>query len=197
MSFVGNDRYLPTVRYKKILAEGDLDAMAVLSRNPQREAQFAFIEQPLYAVRHRVVTRADLGLELVSVDQVQQHNLKVVALHGTGSAKHAIPLFGEDRVDDASLTVESMLRKVASGRGDVAYYHDIGLLQGMRTPEVAADLTIHPTAFHEYHHYFALRKDAPQDWVTAITAGLRDLSESGQLDVIVAKYVYHDEVAQK
>ena len=185
----GYDYFIPARRYKVMLEKGQLDLMCGLSKNPEREKKFKYIDIPLYQVKHLLVSRKELDLQIKSIDDVHNNRLLVLSIHGTGTAKYGKRIFGDNLYSSGINNPEVLLKMLISNRGDLAYYHNLGLLHQIKKSHLSGKVIIHPVVPREYSHYLVMSREVPQDIVGEIYGLVNKLKKDGSLDKIFSSYV--------
>jgi ABC-type amino acid transport substrate-binding protein len=188
VSITGYDNFLPPKRYKGMLENGHIDIMAGLSYTPERSEKYRFFEPPLYAVRHVVISRKAANIAFHTAADIRDQRLRILTVHGTGSANYAKELFGASLVDDGAQDTHALLRKLRLGRGDLAYYHDLGLYSAARDNRSAEDLQFHQHVFREYAHYLVASRHLPEDEFRMLEGLWQDVARSDEYAAMLRRY---------
>lgn len=188
----GYENFIPAKRYKLMLEDGELDLMLGLSKNPEREKRFQYIDIPLYSVKHVIVSRADANLQINSIEDIIKKRLSVISILGTGSAKYAKQIFGEELVSSVTKRPETLMRMLIANRGDLVYYHNLGIMHEIRRGDLFKKVTIQPVIPREYSHYLAMSRKTSKDIVKKVYDVVLKLKQNGRLDDIYKKYAAED-----
>lgn len=161
---------LPWTRgYQRLRSEPNV-ALFTTARTPEREALFHWVG-PLYASRMAFYARSDDPRCIDSLDAARQ--VKSIATYKDDSAEQILKSLGFTNLDSSNSPL-SNVRKLASGRVDLWFFHSL------IAPDIAREAGVEPRAIRAVHayrknsFYIAISKttapDVVQQWQAALDA---------------------------
>ncbi len=189
LSITGHERFIPLPRINKMLEVGTLDLFVGLAKTDARQKKYRFIETPLYPLNYIAVVRADEKVDEYSIGDIESLSQqgRVISLFGAAVSARLQRLDVE--VDDGAKSVEAMLQKLVSGRGDIVFYHDLGLLNSIRDMGLESSVRVLPVSYRRYHHYLAVSNGLDPASVDKLGKALLELHKSGRLQRISDPYL--------
>ncbi|WP_317205173.1 ABC transporter substrate-binding protein [Janthinobacterium sp.] len=189
LKFVGDQTMQPLIRVEAGIAAGDLDAACGFIRTPQREAGFVYVEPPLFAVNYFLTVRADDTIRIGNWNDVRKLGDEgvILAIHGFGGSKRLNEIGGL-LVDSGANTSTLNFQKLLAGRGRFYYHRSPGIKAEIRKAGVLGKVKILPTSMDSQKLYLVLSKTLSADTVNRVAAALAQLSKSGELAHLLAKW---------
>ena len=86
--------------------------------------------------------------------------------------------------------MEQSLKKLAAGRVDLVYYHDMGLAWQIKNFNLGNNVVLvdMPEKFDSSPHYIIFAKNASQKMMTEINAAIESMQADGSINRILQKY---------
>ncbi len=189
LKFVGDQAMQPLSRVEAGVTFGDLDAACGFVRTPQREAKFNYVEPPLFPVKYYLVARADDDIQIGNWDDVRklgEHGV-ILVIHGFAISKR-LEEIGGLRVDSGANTSALNFQKLLAGRARFYYHRSPGVLAEIRNAGLAGKVKVLPANMDTQKFYMALSKALPADVAERVRAAIAQLSKSGELAELLAKW---------
>lgn len=189
LKFVGDQTMQPLIRVEAGIAAGDLDAACGFLRTPQREAKFVFVEPPLFSVNYFLTVRADDNVRVGNWDDVRRLGNEgvILVIHGFGGRKR-LEEIGGLLIDSGGNTSTVNFQKLLAGRGRFYYHRSPGIKAEIRKAGVLGKVKVLPTSMDSQKLYLVLSKTLSADTVGRVAAALAQLSRSGELANLLAKW---------
>ncbi len=189
IKFSGYQAFLPFKRLQRYLQDGDLDVFVGLKKTAKREKILTFLKTPLYKVNYVAAVRSGNREQIRSFDDIRSLGEKgrILTVFGTAASRF-LKQQGGLIIDDTARTPLIAVKKLMAGRGDILFYHDLGLKNIIKKDNLGQEIKVLPTSFLDYRHYAAFSKKTPQAIVVRVEDALEELIESGQIDGIYKKY---------
>ncbi|MCL6416799.1 transporter substrate-binding domain-containing protein [Aestuariirhabdus sp. Z084] len=184
----GYDRLVPLTRIKRMLKEGFIDLFAGLAYTPERERDFRYLKPPLYRLRYIAVVRADFPLDkdrLATIEELASQG-RMISLFGTAASDYL--LRRGISVDDGAKNVEAMLLKLLAKRGDILFYHDLGLLHTIDELELNDQVQVVSMSYRSYDHYLVVSEQLEQPYLDRLQRALQAIHDNGVLEAIGQRY---------
>lgn len=182
-----NNEKVPVKRIQYYLeqnAEIDLFVGAALTEDLVASGiQFSV---PLYSLNGAFAKRRDDPFVFVNPDSLK--GLTVGVLRGSRSVETMTNIEGVT-VEETS-TMEQSLKKLAVGRVDLVYYHDMGLAWQIKHFNLGDNVVLAEMdeKFDSAPHYIIFSKNASQKIITAINTAIESMQADGSMDRILQKY---------
>lgn len=187
LRFPGVEQPHPLRRVELLLEEGGIDVFFCLLRSPERAQRWQYGPTPLYGVRHAVVLRAEMALDLDGYEALAQLSRQqpVVVMRGSilvQALKREGVAVAEVASDREAL--EMLLR----GRASAVYGQEQNLQQAIRDAQLGARVRLQSQGFPLEYQFLVYRKDLPQAAVDRLNAALKRLEADGSLRRIAEAY---------
>lgn len=189
IKFVAPPELVRFNRIKSDLQHGVIDVFLGMTRTPEREKQFIYLDPPLYSLTHVLAVRHNDPIIINSFDDIRQleEKGKILTNQGTSSANY-LRKQGGLSVDAGAMTLSQNLTKLEKGRGRFVYFHNLGLINTIRMEGWEEKVKILPVSFHSYSHYLVFSRYADPEAVRIVKRALKELAESGELQAVTEKY---------
>ncbi|GAB2869132.1 hypothetical protein GCM10027277_42830 [Pseudoduganella ginsengisoli] len=189
LRFTGWEQPMSLPRVENALADSQLDVFCALIRTPAREAKFAFLDVPVYTVRHRLAVRANDDVQVRSLDDIRKlgPGNVVIVLKGTAH-EESLRRYGGLSLDASSQNLDVNLRKLAHGRGRFLYHTENALLRYIDSEKLGSQVKLLPAVLKEDNLLFAVSRSLPAPTVDMLRSALQHLAERGELKKIYAAY---------
>jgi ABC-type amino acid transport substrate-binding protein len=176
-------------RIKHDLQLGRIDVFLGMTRLPEREKDFIYLDPPLYTLHHTLAMRSTDSADIKDFDDLRKlgEQGKLLTNHGTSSERF-LNRQGGLVIDAGGMNLSQNIMKMFKGRGRFVYFHDLGLYSTIKKEGWAGRIKVLPVFFHSYSHYLAFSKHADPEAVRIVKRALRELSASGELQAVTAKY---------
>ena len=140
---------------------------------------------PLYPLNGAFAKRKDDPFVFVNTDSLK--GLTVGVLRGSRSVQ---TMNIEGVTVEETNTMEQSLKKLAAGRVDLVYYHDMGLAWQIKNFNLGSDVVLvdMPEKFDSSPHYIIFSKNVSQKIITEINMAIESMQADGSIDRILQKY---------
>ncbi len=189
INFSGYEDFLPFKRLQMYLENGEIDVFFGFKKTTKREERYNFLDVPLYQVNYVIATLVDDNTNIHDFEDIRSLGSKGRILTVSGSAaSRFLQRQGGLLIDDSARSPSTLLKKLAGGRGRLAFYHDLGLRTMIERENLEHKIKILPTSFSKYHHYAAFSKNIPPGTVSKVGRAIKGLINNGELARIKRKY---------
>ncbi len=175
--------FLPWKRSQQFLETGRLDLVAGMARTPERERKYQFSRVPLYTVRSILATRTGSpGIEGGLAGLAGRY---VIAVRGTRTARllARVPGVHVTLADSPFMALRMLLAK----RGDVVFYHDLGLVYLLKIHHWRDRIRLGPV-IDEYDQFMAYSRMLTPEIRKTIDNRLERMKKDGTMAKIMARY---------
>jgi len=189
LHFSGTEQPMSLRRIEALLAEGQLDIFCALIRSPAREARMAFIEVPIYTVRHRIAVRAEDGVNVHSLEEIRRlgHEAAVIVNKSTAH-EDLLRSAGGLQIDASSPDTAVNLKKLVAQRGRFYYHTENALLRYIEDGGLEGKVRLLPTVFKSEALYLACSPRLAPATRQRLQQALEKLARRGELERIYAGY---------
>lgn len=189
LRFSGWDTPMPLRRIEPMLAEGQLDAFCGLLRSSAREARFAFVEPPVYTVRHRIAVRADDAVNVQSFEDIRRLGAEGLVIAARSTAHEDwLRAKGGLLLDASSADTGVNLKKLVAKRGRFLYHTENALRRYIADEGLGDKVRLLPTIFKEEGLFFVVSNSLPPASTARLRTALEKLAKRGDLERIFAAY---------
>ena len=181
--------FLPSKRIQEYLEEGELDIFFGYIKNKKRLKRFAFLDIPIYPLKHVVAVRAEDTVNVKTFDDIRKLGKKGIILSVNGGAsRNYLNKQGGLIIDAGGMTHKGNLQKLIGNRGRFVYSHNLGLVALIKQQSLQHKIKILPASFRDYFHSVAISKELSKETVKELNKTLNKLSNNGELSKILRKY---------
>lgn len=174
---------MPWKRLQTYLENGTLDIIVGMAKNKTRVKKYVFSKEPLYTVRSVFAVLLKSTFEYHSPEDL--YGKHVIAIQGTKTAKSLKLTPSTNIVLTNSPT--AALKMLLAKRGDVVFYHDMGLAYIIKTNHWKNLIRLEH-GIEEYDHYIGYNKKVPNKVRSAIDKQLAEMKKDGTLKQILNRY---------
>ncbi|MYM66112.1 transporter substrate-binding domain-containing protein [Pseudoduganella sp. FT55W] len=186
--FSGDQGWSPSARIDANLNAGLLDVACGMTKTAERQDR-QLLEPALFSLQYVLLARAD---DTVAVsrwqDIIQMGGENVVlSVNGTGPSRQlsTIPAL---RVDAGSASVRQNLHKLMIGRGRFFYYRSPANHPLIREYCAHRQIRVLPGVMRQAQAYMLVGPHVPPAIQQRLSAALRKLKDSGELDHLAKKW---------
>ena len=192
LRFTGWTQPMSLPRIESALAEGQLDVFCALIHTRARAARFAYIDVPVYTVRHKVAVRADDKVAVGTLDDIRRLGQDSVIIVARGTA-YASLLEREPglHLDASSRDPEVNLRKLLNRRGRFFYHSEGALRRTIADERLTGMVKLLPAVFKEEPLYFVVSRSLAPGAAAQLRQALHTLAAQGELQRIHDSYAEH------
>ena len=174
-------------RLESHLKDGRVDVVCALLDTPLRNEIAWRVSPPLFAVRERVVARADEKLQIRTVKDLADTGDLVATQTG---ASYSALLRGQGvKVDDSSGDSAVALRKLVGGRVRFFYTNELTGAYYIRTGGLEQQLRLMPGVLQETPSYLWISRKVDKATVQRLEHAVAKLQKDGTLDRIYRSYL--------
>jgi len=189
LRFSGVDQPMSLRRIEALLAEGQLDVFCALIRSPAREARMAFIEVPIYTVRHRIAVRADDAVNVQSLEEIRRLGPESAVIVNKSTAhEDLLRSAGGLQIDASSPDTAVNLKKLVAQRGRFYYHTENALLRYIEDGGLEGKVRLLPTVFKTEALYMVCSPRLASALRQRLQQALEKLARRGELERIYAGY---------
>jgi len=189
LRFSGADQPMSLRRIEALLAEGQLDVFCALIRSPAREARMAFIEVPIYTVRHRIAVRSDDSIVIQSLDEIRRLGPEASVIVNKSTAhEDLLRAAGGLQLDASSPDTAVNLKKLVAQRGRFYYHTENALLRYIEDGGLEGKVRLLPTVFKSEPLYMVCSPRLAPALRQRLHLALDKLARRGELERIYNGY---------
>jgi ABC-type amino acid transport substrate-binding protein len=175
--------FIPWKRMQIYLKDGDLDIIFGMAKNKKRQRQYIFSRQSLYTVHSVFAQPADSPFQYHSFSDLK--GKQIIAVRGTKTAK--MLLKNPEITISLTHTPTASLQMLLAGRGDLAFYHDLGLAYIIKKHGWQDKIKLEASV-EEYDHFIAYNKKIPLTVREQIDTELKAIKRDGTMKEILHRY---------
>jgi polar amino acid transport system substrate-binding protein len=180
---LSNDPFIPWKRTQKYLQSGKLDIVVGMAKNSKREKLYFFSKEPLYLI-HAVFARRTGEDSSVYNSFADLGNKLVIAVGGTKTAR----LLAENHPRTTlTHTATAALRMLLVGRGDLVFYHDLGLGYIIKKNGWQEKIVL-GSSQDTYEHFIGYAQTVPQPIRDQIDREILAMKSDGTMATILGRY---------
>jgi len=180
---VKDDPFIPWKRIQIYLEGGSLDIVIGMAKNEKRQRQYVFSGQSLYTVRSIFAQPAESSFRYHSLSDL--HGKQVIAIRGTKTAK--MLLKNPEIKTNLTHTPTASLQMLLVGRGDLVFYHDLGLAYIIKKNHWQNKIHLGQSV-EEYDHFIGYNKRIPPSIRDQIDTELEAMKRDGTMEEILSRY---------
>lgn len=181
--------FTPLPRIEASMLEGDMDAFCGLAKTAARQAQFDFIDTPLYTTHSVLAARVDEKADIKTFDDIRKLGDDAIVMVVTKTV-HAEVLAAQTgiKVDSGAKDTSVNLKKLLEGRGRFVYHNDFALVDEIKRDNLGDKIKLLPAQFATEGRYMVVSKKALPATRQKLTAAIEKLGKSGELAKIFQTY---------
>ncbi len=189
LKFSETKDFTPLARIEASMIDGDMDAFCGLAKTASRQAQFDFIDTPLYTTHSVLAARMDDKADIRSFDDIRKLGDAGVMLVVTKTV-HAEVLAAQGglKIDAGAKDTSVNLKKLLDGRGRFVYHNDFALVDEIKRDNLGDKVKLLAAQFATEGRYMVVSKKATPAVKQKLTAAIDKLSKSGDLAKIFQAY---------
>ena len=189
LSFTYSSEALPQKRIETGVQTGALDLICGLTRTPEREARFHFIDKPIYLMDYVLFAQAGDPVAVQSWTDVRAlaHN-GLILLNYDSSAIGRLQKLGGLQLDASGRTVEQNLKKLSSGRGRFFYYTRQGGVAAIQQLDLQNEVRVIEPAMDSQPFYLLTGKHVSSTRRQSLFDTLETLEQGGELNKLRNKW---------
>jgi ABC-type amino acid transport substrate-binding protein len=180
---LSGDPFLPWKRTQNYLQSGELDIVVGMAQNSRREKLYSFSKEPLYTI-HSVFARRTGEDSQVYHSFADLGNKQVVAVAGTKTAR----LLAKNHPETIlTHTATAALRMLLVERGDLVFYHDLGLCYIIKKNGWQEKI-VFGASQDTYQHFIGYNQSIPLAIRDLIDGEIRAMKRDGTMAAILGRY---------
>ncbi len=183
ITFPEGNPFLPWQRTQAYLESGKLDIVVGMAKNRRRLEHYFFSEEPLYTVRSVLARRAGYPFRYRSLTDLK--NRLIIAVQGTKTARMLLNI--PEIKYTLALSPTTAVQMLLAGRGDLLFYHDLGLAYIIRK-NGWSDEVILSRSVEEYDHFVAYSRTVSRPVRHMLDIEIRRMKQDGTMATILNRY---------
>lgn len=180
------NRHIPVSRIFNTIKNNEIDIWVGSAKTDERQLAGIKFSIPLYNLKGAFAKRSDFNFKFINAASLQ--GVRVGVLRGSRSIETMRSFSGVEILEFN--TMEQALKGVASGRIDLAYYHDMGLKWQIKYYEFRDKLTLAELSIsiESAPHYIMFSPSVSDDIISYYNRFIDEMINDGTMQEILDKY---------
>jgi polar amino acid transport system substrate-binding protein len=187
--FIGDQHWLPLVRAHSELATHQHDALCAVQRSPERERQYAFLDQPIFTLQYVLLVRANDNVVVHDWNDVRKLGAQGVVLVNRGyTVAETLDRLGGLQVNSSATNPAMNLQKLVAGRGRFFLHRGPGLSGFITRAGFDGKVKILPQVMYSTDVFMAMGTHIDPGVRLRVQHALEQLDRNGELARMLKKW---------